>query len=249
MKSAPRVPETVLKRKAAARFAASLNAKSKKKKAREGKKAAVDVKRAEGFVREFRNKERWEKNATRRLQGKNADSKRKEKVPADAKLLFVIRIRAGKDDEVPTVHRKILHKLNLTRVFRGVFVENTPKIRKQLDAVKEFLTWGYPNGAVVKDLVYKRGYAIVGGKRVALTDNSIVEENLGDCNIICTEDIVHEIETCGENFSKVVRFLCPFHLRAPNRGFSKQRKLRAYGSGGEFGNREEHVNELVAMMN
>eukprot|EP00188_Purpureofilum_apyrenoidigerum_P001102 Plantae.Rhodophyta-Purpureofilum_apyrenoidigerum.ctg15650.p1 GENE.Plantae.Rhodophyta-Purpureofilum_apyrenoidigerum.ctg15650~~Plantae.Rhodophyta-Purpureofilum_apyrenoidigerum.ctg15650.p1 ORF type:complete len:255 (-),score=60.18 Plantae.Rhodophyta-Purpureofilum_apyrenoidigerum.ctg15650:545-1309(-) len=249
LKSAPRVTETVLKRKAAAKFAAALNAKSRKRKVREGAKASGEVKRAETFVRDFRNRERWAKKATGRLRRKMADSNRRETVPADAKLLFVVRIRAGRDEEVPVLHKKLLNKLNLKRLFRGVFVKNTPKIRKQLDAIREFLTWGYPNPKLVQDLIYKRGYALVDGKRLALTDNSAVENSLGDCGIICTEDIVHEIQACGENFKRVSQFLCPFHLRAPNRGFSKQRKLKAFDSGGEFGDRKEHINDLVAGMN
>ena len=37
----------------------------------------------------------------------------------------------------------------------------------------------YPNLKSVRELIYKRGYAKVNGQRIPLTDNSIIEKNLG----------------------------------------------------------------------
>ena len=49
----------------------------------------------------------------------------------------------------------------------------------------------------------RRGYGKVNKERIPLTDNSIIENVLGDLNIICIEDIVHEIYTVGGNFKQV----------------------------------------------
>jgi hypothetical protein len=38
---------------------------------------------------------------------------------------------------------------------------------------------GYPSLKTVRELIYKRGYAKVKGQRLPITDNTIVEENLG----------------------------------------------------------------------
>ena len=40
----------------------------------------------------------------------------------------------------------------------------------------------YPNLKSVRELIYKRGYAKIDGRRVPLTDNSIIESQLGTSN-------------------------------------------------------------------
>lgn len=45
-----------------------------------------------------------------------------------------------------------------------------------LKRVEPYIAWGYPNLKTVRELIYKRGYGKVGGNRVPLTDNKIVEE-------------------------------------------------------------------------
>lgn len=66
--------------------------------------------------------------------------------------------------------------------------------------VEPYITWGYPNLKSIRDLIYKRGFGKVNKNRIALTDNSIIEDNLGKYNIICIEDLVHEIFTVGPYF-------------------------------------------------
>lgn len=41
------------------------------------------------------------------------------------------------------------------------------------------LTFRYPNLKSVKELIYKRGYGKVDKQRIALTDNSVVEQVIG----------------------------------------------------------------------
>ena len=104
----------------------------------------------------------------------------------------------------------------------------------------------YPNLKTVKELIYKRGFGKVDKQRVALTDNSIVEKALGKFNIVCVEDLVHEIYTCGANFKEANNFLWPFHLSSATGGFSKK-KLH-FNDGGDAGNSEVKINNLVQRM-
>ena len=52
----------------------------------------------------------------------------------------------------------------------------------------------------VRDLIYKRGFVKLDGKRTAITSNDIIEKQLGKFGIICVEDLIHEIVTVGPNF-------------------------------------------------
>ena len=55
----------------------------------------------------------------------------------------------------------------------------------------------------VRELIYKRGYGKVDKQRIPLANNAVIEESLGKFDILCVEDLVHEILTAGPNFKQV----------------------------------------------
>jgi large subunit ribosomal protein L7e len=55
----------------------------------------------------------------------------------------------------------------------------------------------------VRELIYKRGYGKVDKQRIPLSNNAVIEEALGKFDILCVEDLVHEIATAGPNFKQV----------------------------------------------
>jgi large subunit ribosomal protein L7e len=138
--------------------------------------------------------------------------------------------------------------LRLRQINNGVFVKLTEPTIKMLRLVEPYIAYGYPNLKSVKELIYKRGYAKVNKQRVAITDNAVIEQNLGKFGIICIEDLVHEIVTVGPNFKQANNFLWPFKLSSPNGGFNK-RKVLHYIEGGDTGNREDKINDLIRQMN
>lgn len=112
--------------------------------------------------------------------------------------------------------------------------------------VEPYITYGFPSRKTVSDLIYKRGFGKVDGQRIPLTDNAIVEKVLGKYGIVCVEDLIHEILTCGPHFKEANNFLWPFKLNSPRQGFEKKR--HPYQNNGAHGNREEQINELVHRM-
>ncbi|CAL8144465.1 unnamed protein product [Orchesella dallaii] len=108
------------------------------------------------------------------------------------------------------------------------------------------ITWGYPNLKSVRDLMYKRGFVKVDHRRTPITSNTVIEQVLGKKKIICVEDLVHEIFTVGPNFKYASNFLWPFKLNTPTDGWRK--KTNHYVEGGDFGNREDKINELLRRM-
>merc|ERR1712096_559992 len=68
----------------------------------------------------------------------------------------------------------------------------------------------------------------------------------GKHGIICMEDLVHEIVTVGPHFTQANNFLWPFKLRAAKGGLAKKRK--GFCEGGQAGNREDKMNDLIARM-
>ncbi|XP_002978735.2 60S ribosomal protein L7-2 [Selaginella moellendorffii] len=197
-------------------------------------------KRAEQYVKEYRDQEQDLIRLKREAKRKGGFY-----VEPEAKLMFVIRIRGINDMHPKT--RKILQLLRLRQIFNGVFMKVNKATMNMLKRVEPYVTYGYPNHKSVRELIYKRGYGKVNKKRIALTDNSIIEESLGKYGIICIEDLIHEIYTVGPHFKEANNFLWPFKLSAPLGGLKKKRNH--YIEGGDAGNREVKVNALIRRMN
>lgn len=142
--------------------------------------------------------------------------------------------------------RKVLQLLRLRQINNAVFVKINKATLNMLRIAEPFIAWGYPNLKTVRELIYKRGFGRLNHRRIALTDNRIIERRLGKMKIICMEDLIHEIYTVGPNFKKASNFLWHFKLNNPKGGWRK--KVTHYVEGGDFGNREDKINELVRRM-
>jgi large subunit ribosomal protein L7e len=69
---------------------------------------------------------------------------------------------------------------------------------------------------------------------------------LGSKNIICIEDLINEINSVGSNFKEANNFIWPFKLRPPRGGFHSKR--HPFQRGGDWGNRENLINDLANRM-
>ncbi|KAI9860228.1 MAG: 60S ribosomal protein L7 [Vezdaea acicularis] len=236
------VPETLLKkRKRNEKDRENKLAELEKKRKASKEKRSVIFKRAEKYVKEYRDAER-EKVRLHRLSKKEGSFY----IEAEPKLVFVVRIKGI--NKIAPKPRKILQLLRLLQINNGVFVRLTKATSEMLKVVEPWIAYGYPNLKSVRELIYKRGYGKVEKQRIPLTDNAIVEENLGKFGIICVEDLIHEIFTVGPNFKQASNFLWPFKLSNPTGGF-RPRKFKHFVEGGDLGNREDNINSLVRQMN
>ncbi|CAD6236436.1 GSCOCG00008181001-RA-CDS [Cotesia congregata] len=165
-------------------------------------------------------------------------------IPSEARLAFVIRIRGV--NQIAPKPRKILKLLRLKQINNAVFIRLNKATINMLRIVEPYVTWGYPNLKSVRELIYKKGFAKIDRQRIAITSNEIIEKKLGRTDIICVEDLIHEIFTVGSKFKYASNFLWPFKLNTPTGGWRK--KTNHYVEGGDFGNREDKINELIRRM-
>ena len=234
------VPETQakkIKRNDALRAAAKKNAANKR--AYRKKLRTKALKSAEQYVKEYKERENLEIR-NRRL----AKQKGQLYYEPEAKVVFVIRIRGIIG--IPPKTRKILQLLRLRQIHNGVFVKMNKATVNMLRLVEPFVAYGEPNLKSIRELIYKRGYGKVNKQRYALSDNAIVDENLGKFGISCMEDLIHEIYTVGPRFKEANNFLWPFKLSSPLGGFKS--KLIHFNEGGDAGNRQEKINKLIQRM-
>ena len=136
--------------------------------------------------------------------------------------------------------------LRLRQLHNAVFVKLNKATINMLRKVEPYIAYGYPSQKTISDLIYKRGYGKVNGNRIPLTDNAIVEGQLGEKGIISAEDLIHEIHTVGPHFKQANNFLWPFKLSSPKKGFAAKR--HPFHKDGVWGNREGLINELIHRM-
>ncbi|CAL8075304.1 unnamed protein product [Calicophoron daubneyi] len=235
----PRKPETkAFKDKLRSRRIVSEAAKKIITRRRYLRIKKIITKRAESYLHEYRKAARKEITELR-----NAKKFGNFYVPAEPKLAFVVRIRG-----INGIHpqpRKIMQLFRLRQINNGTFVRLNKATLNMLRIIDPYVAWGYPSLKLVRQLVYKRGFCKYHGARLPIT-NDLIQRKLGSLDILCVEDLIHEIYTVGSNFKAAVNFLWPFKLSNPTGGFKK--KGRHFVEGGDFGNREKHINQLLKRM-
>jgi len=236
----PQVPESILKkRKRTEKLAEDQKQRRLKLKKSATAKRKELVKRAEKYAHEYR---KTSKNLIR--EKRIAKNHGNFFIEPEPKVAFVVRIR-GIIGLAPKP-RKILQLLRLRQIHNGVFVKLNKSTINMLRQVEPYITYGFPTLKMTRDLVYKRGFAKSHSQRIPITDNHIIERALKKHNIICVEDLVHELHTCGPAFKQASNFLWPFKLRSPTGGY---RKVTVhFNEGGDAGNRGRLINKLVHRM-
>merc|ERR1711879_120538 len=223
--------ETILKRRKRQATARAERQKAALADSAARKKKRADIfKRAEKYAKEYRQVERENVRLVREAKKEGGYH-----VPSEDKFAFVMRIR-GVNQVAPKV-KKALQLFRLRQINNGVFVKLNKATINMLRICEPFITWGTPNLKSVRELIYKRGFVKLDGKRTAITSNDIIEKQLGKFGIICVEDLIHEIVTVGPNF------MWPFKMNTPTGGWRK--KTNHFVEGGDFGCREDKINELL----
>lgn len=136
-------------------------------------------------------------------------------------VFLVIRTSSGRPahEEI----RQLLRRVGLTHPHTAVFLRASESNCAILKKIAPYVAYGKPELHTVRELISKRGYARINGKRVPLSDNTLIEEHLGQHGVICLEDIIHDVFKCSDHFEAITEFLWPFKLSNPVRGYGQKR--------------------------
>jgi len=236
-----KVPEALAKKRTRyAKLAAKNTEARSEQKTKNIQKRREIMKRARAYAAEYANAEKVMVN-----QKKAAKKHGNFFVPDAPRLALVIRIRGI--NQLSPKPKKILQLMRLRQIGNAVFVRLNKASIQMLRIADPFITWGYPSQTTIKNMIYKRGAGKINGQRIKLHDNAVVEKGLGHIGIDCIEDLIHEITTVGDNFKEANNWLYPIKLSCARGGYSKI--TNHFIEGGEFGNREKFINNLVKNMN
>ncbi|GKY91929.1 hypothetical protein MPSEU_000164500 [Mayamaea pseudoterrestris] len=263
--SLPLVPEHVLKRKHDLDDLARKRAaqpKLKREKRVIGDKRAIYIRKPESILTQAKNKKhhaaRFRRVKSKGMQ-KRASNKQEfetkqvqvdgeaktvtfQKNSVGAKLVFCIRIRSP--TSMPEEVKKVLSKLRLRAIHQGVFLRYDDGTRKMLHLVEPWVVYGPAPAAVITDLIERRGHGRINKERVPLSDNILIEEALGKYNIVCKEDLIHEIVNVGKHFHQASQFLWPFSLSDSKTRF--ERGTLKLTDGKDYGDRGEAIVEYIS---
>lgn len=158
-----------------------------------------------------------------------------------ANVVFCVRIRDnhGVDDQVA----KLLKRLRLGRPHTGVFLRYDEATRQRLHLIEPWVVYGPVTRAQIADLIERRGHGRVGKERVPLSDNTIIENALGEYGMVCKEDLIEEIAGVGEHFMPAVKFLWPFTLADHKTQF--ERRTLKLKDGKDYGDRGEAIADYI----
>jgi large subunit ribosomal protein L7e len=237
------VPDSVAKkRKRAEKWGSELDTAASTKAKHDDERKADNIKRADAHAASYAS------SVKSLIDNKRAARKAGTfYVEAEPKLLFVMRLRGINGMHPKTRH--IMKVLRLLQIHNGTFMKVNKATMNMLVKVDPYIMYGYPTLRTVKDLIYKRGFGKVNGQRVPIQDNELIEKQLGEKTkgaIMCMEDLVHEIYNVGPYFKECSKFLWPFKMSSPVGGFSRIRNH--FVEGGDAGNREEYVNDMIRRM-
>lgn len=169
---------------------------------------------------------------------------------AEPKVVFVIRLKGI--NKLPPKVRTVFRLLRLLQVHNGAFVRVNKASKELLKIVEPYVTYGYPSLSTIRKLIYKRGYIKIGAprhyRRKKIQNNEEISQHLGQYGIHGVEDMVYQIYTCGPVFKKVNNFLWTFKLKPPKKGFKAKRHGYNESRPGDWGNRENKINELINRM-
>ena len=239
-KTLPAVPESILKKRKRVNEAKAQALKAKNlTKLEKQEKRTQYFKRAEKYVQEYLAAEAEENRL--KLEAKKAGN---FYVPGEPKLAFVVRIRGI--NQIAPKPRKVMQLFRLRQINNGVFIKLNKATTNMLRICEPYVTWGTPSLDVIRKLMYKRGHIKVAGDRKPIDDNLVIENIMKKHDIICVEDLIHEIYTVGPNFKYAANLLWPFKLNNPKGGWRK--KTNHFVEGGDYGCREDMINRLLLKM-
>eukprot|EP00995_Heteronema_vittatum_P010905 NODE_645_length_1244_cov_318.698745_g466_i0.p1 GENE.NODE_645_length_1244_cov_318.698745_g466_i0~~NODE_645_length_1244_cov_318.698745_g466_i0.p1 ORF type:complete len:346 (-),score=122.96 NODE_645_length_1244_cov_318.698745_g466_i0:86-1123(-) len=128
----------------------------------------------------------------------------------DVERVLLLVTRTAEDWEPPAPALKVLASLGLDKRFNAVFIIQNPETAKALEKVSLYVDVVRPDPERIRFLLHSDCSLKTGGPSQPLSGNAIVEKYFGHLDIICLDDMLHELVTVGPKAEQVIAGLMPF---------------------------------------
>ena len=129
--------------------------------------------------------------------------------------------------------------------------------------IAHYCAYGAPTKSILDEIIRKRGYLKKESKREPISNNTLIEELLGEQGVICIEDIIDAFWRCSKDeatYKAVKELIWPIQL-APLKETSEKantthdatqrvikKKTTAVHKGGYIGMMGEKINQFVKQL-
>ena len=151
-------------------------------------------------------------------------------------LVLVIRICGHK---IPVEIKQAFNQLRLNEMYEGRFIRLNAQTEKLCKMLQEFIVMGNVTETQIEHLIRTRGilWDSKSNSKITITGNLLVEQQLGEHDILTVEDIVEVLHKKLPSIDILLNSLGSFDLKPPNAlylekfrpKFTKLRKINSQG--------------------
>jgi large subunit ribosomal protein L30 len=152
-------------------------------------------------------------------------------------MLAVIKVRGNIGISPGLKHT--MNLINLTRVNHMVLISEKPQMKKMIEKIQGYVTFGEINKEILVKILQKKGQ-ISSTKK--LTEKELKEMKIKNFDELA-EQLISEKITLKKLGIKPV-----FRLKAPRKGYGRAGIKKPFKIGGALGYRAEAINELIKKM-
>ncbi|KAK7196353.1 60S ribosomal protein L7 [Novymonas esmeraldas] len=141
----------------------------------------------------------------------------------DSAVRLVVR---AKGSQIPPEVAAAFSKLGLQKIYSARLIGMTPRTEKLIEQLTPFSIVGQPDKAQLESLLRTRGslYNEETQSRRFISGNLLLEQALGQYNVLCVEDLVETIANHGEHVEEVLRHIAPFDFHPPRQLFLERHR-------------------------
>lgn len=148
-----------------------------------------------------------------------------QRLSENNKVALVVR---AKGKLIPTSVASAFKRMGLTKIYSARLLRITPSSERVLAQLRPFIIVGFPTTEQLTHLLRTRGALWVEETKMKrfITGNLLLEQALGQYNILCIEDLAESItaSTPSENLDVILKNVAPFDLHPPRQLFLERHR-------------------------
>ncbi|CAJ1021924.1 hypothetical protein Q4I32_002771 [Leishmania shawi] len=154
---------------------------------------------------------------------RHANMEELKKKLRESPVRLVVR---AKGSQIPPEVASAFKKVGLLKIYAARLITLTPRTEKLVEQLTPFSIVGEPDRAQLESLLRTRGalYNEETQTKRLISGNLLLEQALGQYNVLCIEDLVETIASHGEHVEEVLRHIAPFDFHPPRQLFVERHR-------------------------
>ncbi|KAG5507558.1 hypothetical protein JKF63_06507 [Porcisia hertigi] len=141
----------------------------------------------------------------------------------DSPVRLIVR---AKGSQIPPEVASAFGKLGLLKIYSARLISLTPRTEKLIEQLAPFSIVGQPDRDQLESLLRTRGslYNEETQTKRLISSNLLLEQALGQYNVLCIEDLVEAIASRSEHVEQILHHIAPFDFHPPRQLFVERHR-------------------------